>query len=171
MLANLTRRLRLSQAAHQLRRAGARRILLYIWRPEFAYALDLMPHAPSCYHIDDEYTFSDHDQPIPPEEAGLLRRASQVIIHSPALIEKKGHFNPRTLFVPNGVDYRAYTTPAPESEDLRRVPHPRAGYVGVVKRQLDFALLLTLARRHADWSFVFVGPRSHSARRRRWSRS
>jgi glycosyltransferase involved in cell wall biosynthesis len=146
------------QAARHLRRAGARRILLYVCRPEFAYALDVMPEAPVCYHIDDEYTFSDTDLPIPPDEERLLRRADQVFIHSPALLEKKGRYNPRTLFVPNGVDYSAYSTPAPEPEDLRPIPHPRAGYVGVVKRQLDFELLLTLARRHTDWSWVLVGP-------------
>lgn len=158
-LANLTQRLRLRQAAQLLKRSGADRILLYLWRPDFDYALDLMPDAPVCYHIDDEYTFSDLELPIPPNEERLLRRADQVIIHSPALLEKKGNYNPRTLFVPNGVEYRAYATLAPEPEDLRPVPHPRAGYVGVLKQQLDFALLLTLARRHADWSFVFVGPR------------
>jgi len=158
-LATLTRKLRLWQAERRLRAAGASRTLLYLWRPEFAFALDLMPGVPSCYHIDDEYSFDDRDGPIPADEMRLLRSASQVIIHSPALLEKKGRFNPRTLFVPNGVDYRAYAAPAPEPADMRPVPHPRAGYVGVLKRQLDFALLLTLAQRHADWSFVFVGPR------------
>jgi glycosyltransferase involved in cell wall biosynthesis len=155
----LLRRLRLRQAARQVRRAGARRLLLYLWRPEFEYALDLMPGTPSCYHIDDEYTFSDVDLPIPDDERRLLRDAGQVIIHSPGLLQKKGHVNPRTIFVPNGVDYRAYATPAPEPPDLRAVPHPRAGYVGLLKPQLDFGLLLQLAQRQRGWSFVLVGPK------------
>jgi len=163
VLAAVTERLRLRNAARLLRRRGARRVVLYLWRPEFHRALDLMPDAPVCYHIDDEYTFSDADRPIPPDELRLLHAASQVIIHSPALLEKKGHFNPRTLFVPNGVDYRAYAEPSAEPADLKPVPHPRAGYVGVLKQQLDFALLLALAQRHADWSFVFVGPRKSVA--------
>jgi glycosyltransferase involved in cell wall biosynthesis len=159
-LADLTRRLRLRHGVQRLRGAGARRILLYVWRPEFGFALDLLPGVPVCYHIDDEYTFEDHDQPITPEEERLLRDAARVIIHSPALFEKKGHVNPSTLVVPNGVDYRAFATPAPEPDDLRRVPRPRAGYVGVVKRQLDFGLLLSVAERLSDWSFVLVGPRT-----------
>ncbi len=158
-LADLTRRLRLRGAVQRLEAAGARRLLLYLWRPEYGDALRLLPGVPSCYHIDDEYTFEDRDRPIPPEELQLLREADQVIIHSPALFEKKGHINPRTLVVPNGVDYGRYATAHAEPEDLRPVPHPRAGYVGVIKRQLDLALLAAVARRRADWSFVFVGPR------------
>ena len=46
-----------------------------------------------------------------------------------------------------------------EPADLKGIPHPRAMYTGVVKGQLDFALILSLAERHAEWSFVLVGPR------------
>ncbi len=158
-LARLSSRLRLQHARRLLEGAGARRIVLYVWRPEFGDALDLMPGTPSCYHIDDEYSFSEFDLPIPPEEERLLRRASRVIIHSPALFEKKGHFNPQTILVPNGVDYHAYATPVDEPADLQAIPHPRAVYTGVVKGQLDFALILSLAERHTEWSFVLVGPR------------
>src|SRR5262249_8044177 len=40
-------------------------------------------------------------------------------------------------------------------------PAPRIGYVGVIKRQLDFALLRSLAERRSDWSFVLIGPLRH----------
>lgn len=162
-VADLFDRLRLVGAARRLRRRGCRRIVLYLWRPEFAPALDLMPHDLSCYHIDDEYTFSTMERPIEAGEERLIRRAGQVIIHSPALLEKKGHLNPRTMFVPNGVDYAAYATQRPEPADMRGIPHPRVGYSGVIKTQMDFPLLLELARRHSRWSFVFVGPRGNVA--------
>lgn len=160
-VAELFDRLRLVGAAKRLRQRGCRRIVLYLWRPEFAPALDLMPHDFSCYHIDDEYTFSVTEKPIEAGEERLIRRAGQVIIHSPALLEKKGHLNPRTMFVPNGVDYSAYATPRPEPADMRDIPHPRVGYTGIIKAQMDFPLLIELARRHSDWSFVFVGPRGN----------
>ena len=32
------------------------------------------------------------------------------------------------------------------------------GYVGIIKHQLDLALLVALAERHRQWSFVLVGP-------------
>lgn len=146
-----------SRARRRLVRSGCRRILLYLWRPAFGGALHAVPHDASAYHIDDEYTFSHRDRPIPEEERRVLEEVDQVFIHSPALLEKKGHLNARTRFVPNGVDYRAYSTPSPEPADLAEIPGPRVGYAGMLKTQLDWDLLEALARRHRDWSFVFVG--------------
>jgi glycosyltransferase involved in cell wall biosynthesis len=42
--------------------------------------------------------------------------------------------------------------------DIRHIPRPRIGYVGIIKSQLDLNLVLALARRHPKWSFVLVGP-------------
>jgi len=132
--------------------------VLYIWRPEFVDALDLLEHDLVCYHVDDEYTFSPVEQPIDPSEMRLLKQADQVFIHSKALWEKKSHLNPHSVLVPNGVDYWLYATPVAEPEDLRAIPRPRIGYVGRVKKQLNFQLLRSLIDRHPNWSFVFVGP-------------
>src|SRR5260370_959873 len=41
--------------------------------------------------------------------------------------------------------------------DLREIPHPRIGYSGHIKRQLDWQLLRDLTARHPNWFFVFVG--------------
>lgn len=159
-LKNAALSIRLRLARRRLRGRGCRFFVLYLWRPEFERALELVPHDLSCYHIDDEYTFSREDLPVPEREATLLRTVDQVFIHSPALLEKKGHFNPHTAFVPNGVDFDAFARPAPEPADLQRVPHPRIGYAGMLKGQLDWDLLLWLTERHPVWNFVFVGGRS-----------
>ena len=111
-----------------------------------------------CYHIDDEYSFSEVEAPLNDQELQLIRRADQVIVHSPALFERKGHLSPRTAMMPNGVDYAAYSRLAPDPDDLAPIPHPRIGYTGTIKRQLNWDLLLTLVARHPEWSFVFVGP-------------
>jgi glycosyltransferase involved in cell wall biosynthesis len=154
-----TARARLRSAIRTLRRKGCRKVVLYVWRPEFADDLDRGSFDALCYHVDDEYSFSDKDQPVSDRELRLLREADQVFLHSPALIEKKGKINPNTTFVPNGVDYQAFATPVPEPPDLEGIPRPRIGYVGYLKKQLDWDLLEALADRHPKWSFVFVGPR------------
>jgi len=74
------------------------------------------------------------------------------------LLEKKGAINSETSYAPNGVDYEAYAKPVPEPADLAAIPHPRIGYTGFLKKQLDWELLLSLSGRHANWSFIFVGP-------------
>ena len=125
-------RSRLSFARKRLVARGATRITLYIWRDEFADALDFVAHDFSCYHIDDEYTFSDRDAPNSTREMNLLRRVDQVIIHSPALFKKKGGINPNTVLIPNGVDFRLFSTPqeepaAPAITDSGPKRDPRPG--------------------------------------------
>lgn len=157
-LADLTARIRLRRARRILLKQGCRKTILYLWRPEYEPALGQVSHDLSCYHIDDEYTFSEVEKPLQKSEASLISLVDQVFIHSPALMEKKGHLNLHTASVPNGVDYQAYATPASEPQDLAPIARPRIGYVGIIKKQLDLGLLITLAERHREWSFVFVGP-------------
>lgn len=152
------RRARVAAACRILQRRGCSRTILYVWRPEFDWALDAIPADLTCYHIDDEYSFATSDQPNDPREVDLIRRVDQVFIHSRRLLQKKGAINPDTTYVPNGVDYLAYSTAADEPPDMESIPRPRMGYVGVIKTQLDLALLSELASRNPQWSFVAVGP-------------
>src|SRR5262249_37845841 len=57
-LAQLTSQKRLARASGLLRARGCTKFVLYLWRPEFADALDQIPHDLSIYHVDDEYSFS-----------------------------------------------------------------------------------------------------------------
>jgi hypothetical protein len=156
-LANLLFRSRLKRALRILDDRGTKTRILYIWRPEFAQALNTFPFDLTCYHLDDEYSFSMVDTPLDNNERSLLESVDQVFVGSPGLMEKKGHINPHTTAVPNGVDYLAYARQLSEPPDLARIPHPRIGYTGWMKKQLDWALIGDLARRNSQWSFVLVG--------------
>lgn len=157
-LSRWTERARVRRGAGLLRAAGCTKTVVYLWRPEYADALTAVPHDASCYHIDDEYSFAPVEQELDAGEATVIARVDQVFVHSQALLRKKGHLNPRTLHVPNGVDYAVYAARHMEPSDLQVIPHPRIGYVGKIKTQMDFPLLLSLAKRHRQWSWVFVGP-------------
>lgn len=152
--------LRLYAVRNRLKAAGCDQIVLYIWRPKYVEALDLVRHNASVYHIVDEYSFSEMDPPTTLQEERLLRSADQVIVHSPALLAKKGKVNPDTALVPNGVDFKWFAEPCEEPADLAHIPHPRVGYCGYVKRQLDWELIQGLIARHDEWSWVFVGKTS-----------
>ncbi len=156
-LAELTFRGRLRRARAMLTARGCRRIVVYVFHPRYGGALDLLPHDVSCYHLEDDYSYSEVDVPTSPEESRLIDRVDQVVVHSPALFEKKCVAKEHALLVPNGVDYAAYATPRPEPADLADIPKPRIGYTGWVKRQLDFDLIGALAERRPEWSFVLVG--------------
>jgi len=157
-LARLSLQQRLRHARRALLARHCKKIILYLWRPDFAPALECVPFDVSCYHIDDEYSFSSVDQPIDEIEKRLISEVRQVFIHSAGLLEKKGNLNPHTAYVPNGVDYQAYASPLPEPMDLATIPHPRIGYTGFLKRMLDWPLIMMLSVDHPEWSFVFVGP-------------
>jgi glycosyltransferase involved in cell wall biosynthesis len=151
---------RIRRAHALLSRMGCRLYVLYVWRCEFDQAVTASTFDLTCYHIDDDYSFSDSDQPVTDREARLLASVGQVFVHSPGLLQKHGHMNPHVAFVPNGVDYQAYSRPVPIPVDLARIPAPRIGYTGFIKKQLDWPLLMALVQDHPEWSFVFVGPRS-----------
>ena len=160
-LGDFTIRQRHVRARQFLLKKGCSKIILYLWRPEFEAALSTIPSDLSCYHIDDEYSFSTEEQPLDPDEVRLLNSVDRVFVSSPALMDKKGDINPNTSATPNGVDYTAFATALAEPSDLASIPRPRIGYTGVLKKQLDWSLLLRMTEKHPDWSFVFVGPVTH----------
>ncbi|HXJ06006.1 MAG TPA: glycosyltransferase [Candidatus Acidoferrum sp.] len=159
-LVELSLRERLRHAKRVLTEKGCKKTVLYLWRPEFEPALHLLPHDLSCYHLEDEYSFSRVELPVDPVEARVLTAVNEVFILSPALYEKKGKFNPHTAYLPGGVDFEAYSRPLPQPKDLIPIPRPLIGYVGSLKWQIDWNLLLFLTGRHPEWSFVLVGPPS-----------
>ena len=128
-LARFTARRRIEHACNILRAQGCTKLVLYLWRPEFADALDLVQHDFSIYQVNDEYSFTSNEVPVSPAERHLLKSVGQVVLTSPALMEKRGGCNRNTEFVPMGVDYWKFATPVPEPDDLRSIPHPRIGYM------------------------------------------
>src|SRR5262249_12846752 len=159
-LATYTFNQRLKRARSLLLRRGCRKIILYLWHYQFAAALFSIPFDLSCYHINDEYSFSEVELPMEKAEAELIAAVDQVFITSPGLLERKGMINAHTLFIGQGVDYHSYATTAPEPGDIASIPHSRIGYAGVLKKQINWSLLLHLTQQHPEWSFVFIGPRA-----------
>lgn len=153
-------RRRLRAARESLVCRGCSRIVLYLWHPDAAGALDAIPHDVSIYHIYDEYSYAEREQPLDPREAHLIRAVDQVITVSPTMHARKGGLNPHSMLLSNGVEFAAFAGPTPVPSDLASIPHPRIGYAGVVKKQLDWELLEALVRRRPEWHFVFVGDRA-----------
>ncbi len=152
--------LRRRRLAAALRGFGPRppaRLALSLWRPEYAWAAGERPDALTLYHICDEYTFADHPSDDWQEERALIRAAGRVFVHSPGLMERKGHLNPATRLTPNGVDFDAFSRDWPEPGALAAIPRPRLGYTGALKKHLDFELLHEVATANPGWSLVLVG--------------
>lgn len=152
-------RARLARARASLERRGCTHIVLYVWHVDYADAVSAVRSELSVYHIYDEYSHSEHELPIDAAEERLVRSVGQVFTVSPMMQARKGVLNRHSTLLSNGVDYEAFATPVREPADLQSIPHPRLGYTGYIKKQIDWDLLLELAQRRPDWSFVFVGAR------------
>jgi glycosyltransferase involved in cell wall biosynthesis len=159
-LGKFTRETRIRRGFEKLRRRGCRKLLLHLWHPRFASALDVAGYDFSMYHLDDDYSFLPEPPPPDERETKVIRRVDQVFAISPGLAERKGKLNPNLSMIPEGVDYRLYSSQIPEPADISNIPRPRVGYTGTLKSQLDWPLLRELSKKHSDWSFVFVGRRS-----------
>jgi glycosyltransferase involved in cell wall biosynthesis len=153
------RRFRYTRSIRLLRNLGCRHIVLYVWRPDYDDVLGVRKSTDAVvYHIDDEYSFSETATAVTESELTLLREADAVIVHSPGLVERKGRISRNMHIVPNGVDYALHARTCDAPADIESIPHPRIGYTGVLKTQLDIQLLLDLATQRPSWSFVFIGP-------------
>jgi glycosyltransferase involved in cell wall biosynthesis len=155
-------RCRVSKIKSLLAAMGVKRKILSIWRPEFGSYIGCFNEELTCYHVVDEYTFSEIDLPITQKEERLLKRSDIVFISSRTLLEKKGMLNPATYYLPNGVDFNHYRAVMQNINDhppeFESIPRPRIGYIGYIKKQLDLGLLFQIAEKRKDWSFVLVGP-------------
>ncbi|HEY9228126.1 MAG TPA: glycosyltransferase, partial [Gemmatimonadaceae bacterium] len=157
---------RVNRGWRRLEQAGCTTRVLHLWHHAFESALDVRDYDASLYHIDDDYSFLPEPGPMDPAERRVIEKVDDVIVISPALMERKSGINPHMHLIPEGVDHQLYSTPVPAPADIASIPHPRIGYTGTLKLQLDWELLRALALRHTNWSFVFVGPNQLPADRR-----
>lgn len=102
----------------------------------------------------------------PPElikrERELLAVADVVFAGGPRIWEEKRRHNPNCFCYGCGVDFahfaRARDSRTLLPEDVRGLPGPVFGYIGVVDERLDYELIASLADANPKSSVVMVGP-------------
>jgi glycosyltransferase involved in cell wall biosynthesis len=148
-----------------LRLLGLRADWLWTYNPMTLAVLEPGPWRRLIYHCVDAIQV----QPGMPTaaiaqwEQRLCRSADAVFVTSPDLLRRLAPLNPNTHFYPNVADgahfARALEPALPLPADLAAIPGPRLGFVGAISAyKLDLALLEQLARTHANWSLVLIGP-------------
>jgi len=168
-------RLPLSTITHIMRRAlllrairclGMEQPIIWLSRPEMRSLIGQFHEQLTIYHVVDEYTAyqgvtEELASRLRLQEEQLMAKVDLVIAVSLPLWEAKRPYNPHTYLVPNGVDFEAFNhalvEKAPPPMDLNVIPEPRLVYAGLIGVRLDLTLLLAVAQRRPDWSFVFIG--------------
>ena len=146
-------------------KVGIHRPILWISLPEQRRALRNMNPDFSIYHVVDEYAgyTAQNDRRVKKlaaEERIVLDCVDLTVAVSPELVRAKSGMNRDVRLVENAVDLRQFKlaiernkTPA----DLAKIPAPRIGYSGLVGKRLNLSMILEIAGRHPEWSFIFVG--------------
>lgn len=133
-----------------------------VFDPEFFPFIEHLRPARVVFHVRDAYAWMPGwtDQANAQFEA-LQRRADLITIASTMIRETLlPEVAGKTRCLMNGADIAAAMAgpAAPCPEDLAAIPGPRIGYVGVISLKVDIDLIGSLADRHPDWHWVFIGP-------------
>ena len=147
-----------------LHRLPKRPTQLWLFTPDVPALTDLL----SCdrvvyYCVDDFAAFAGFDKILITRLEDQTISASDVVITTSArLYERCKERNPNTHLVPHGVDFDHFAAAAdipPDGvpDDVRHVPRPVFGYIGLLSDYVDVKLLGWAARRKPEWSFVLIG--------------
>ncbi|WP_407542642.1 glycosyltransferase (plasmid) [Deinococcus radiomollis] len=134
----------------------------WVYTPMMLAALDYILKSGVVYDcMNDLGSFRDAPPELSERERRLFQQADVVFVGDHGLWEAKRRVHPNVHPYPPGVDVPHFAqarTPLEDPADQRHVPHPRLGFVGVIDKRFDLALVAQLAARRPDWHLVFVGP-------------
>ncbi len=111
----------------------------------------------------DDYCLFSHLPPVVHDmQYWLVQKADLVFASSSTLLNKARQMRRDGLWLlPNGVDM-AHWDPDKNQGGLARYGRGKSliGYFGAISHWLDGDLVSDLAKRHREWDFVFIGPRT-----------
>lgn len=147
-----------------LRRQPPRPTQLWLFAPDVPELIGAFPVERVVYYcVDDFAAFSGYDTRLMETlERRTMASADLVITTSAQLYAERRGGHPCVHFVPHGVDFahfaRAVNLPATDwPADVRTLPRPILGYMGVVSDYVDLGLIAAAARARPAWSFVLLG--------------
>lgn len=160
---SLNQRFGMAAVRKAIERVGFKRIILWFVVPHPGFLAGRLGEMLSVYYCIDDYAAHPgvDVEAIQRADTDLTRKADQVFVAPPGLLETKQRLNRHTLFSPHGVDVdmfaqanRPETPVAPDAASLR---HPVIGFFGLLGAWIDVPLLERIAEAHPDWTLLIVG--------------
>lgn len=133
--------------------------------------IDMVPHLKNrsmliydC--VDDigayEYIAPTNKDLIYEMENALVEKSDMVFTTTEGLKEERQGYNKNIHVVPNAADIelfmKADLEETPLAEDIKGIPQPIIGFVGMIEEWTDLDLMFAVAKAHPEWSLVLVGP-------------
>lgn len=111
--------------------------------------------------MDQLAAFKNAPQNLISLEKELFKKADLIFTGGKSLYKAKKEHHDFVYCFPSSIDQNHFKRAAadlPDPEDQKVIPHPRAGFYGVVDERFDTGLLKEVASHLPDWNFVIVGP-------------
>jgi glycosyltransferase involved in cell wall biosynthesis len=163
MVNGLNRLLGRSLVKRALRRLGFRNLISWFVVPHPGPLAGSFGEKLIVYYcIDDYAALPDVDSAeITRMDERLTRRADQVFVASPSLLEAKKKLNPRTEHSPHGVDVKLFGQASDPSCAVAGAAaglrHPIIGFFGLIEAWIDLDLIAYLAKCRPQWTFLMIG--------------
>ena len=93
-------------------------------------------------------------------EEELVGGCDVVFTTAAGLCERLSRFNQNTYMIPNGADFELFSkaaSPLPCPDDMKSLPHPIFGFVGMLQECIAYDYAISLARSNPVSSLVFIG--------------
>jgi glycosyltransferase involved in cell wall biosynthesis len=116
--------------------------------------------------VDDLRVFDGDAQELRQDHERLVQESHLVLTTATNLHRAVLQLRPDALLCPNGVDYAHFAaarqkgavTPPVDMETILGRGNPIVGYYGALAEWFDYDLVMEVARRRPDVSFVIIGP-------------
>lgn len=147
-----------------LGRLPSRPVQIWSFAPDIADLVGWFDEELVLYYCVDAFgEFPGYDRElIERRERELMDRTDVVITTSPPLYRSRRLMHPNVHFIQHGVDHthlsRAVVEPLPVPPELKDLPRPIYGFVGMIGEWVDLDLVADLADRHPHASVVMIGP-------------
>jgi UDP-galactopyranose mutase len=155
----------IQQALHKIKWNASS--LLWIYNPQAVSMVGALDEAGVIYDCVDSFSsFSWADPRTRKWEEELINKADVILTSARKLYNGWQDCGKPLYLVPNAADYEHFckcgnTNSTAEPVDLKRIKHPRLGFIGAVYEWVDFELIKQLASCHPYWSMVMIGPKQH----------
>lgn len=140
--------------------------VLWCYSPTACDIVSRLPHRALVYDCVDRHSaYKGHITPavVDRMERELATAADQVFATASGLQETLAQVNPTAVTIPNGAAYEIFSRVQTEKdalpcpEDMRGLPHPVFGFVGMLQECIDYALIEALAKARPDATVFLIG--------------
>ncbi len=142
--------------------------LYWVFEPASVQHLKYLPKGPVVYDCIDYWAGyfpvgSRRHKVINQMDRLMAKRADIVFAGSDKVFERHKLYNSQTHLVRHAADFHHFNTAASDQAAIHPALQHLAGkkvigLCGILDKRVDVASLAAIARRRADWHFVFVGP-------------